>query len=129
MHFRQFCQALQTRRNHPESLMDWEEEKWIQLLKAWMMQNGIPLTREKKNIYGKTNVVEARLPGYIREAYQFLKPEDERPEREKDIWELEKLDILIEQNPIYKTDTLNHRRVHSPMLCIVTCFIRDKKVI
>ena len=25
--------------------------------------------------------------------------------------------------------TLNHRRVHSPMLCIVTCFIRDKRVI
>ena len=24
---------------------------------------------------------------------------------------------------------LNHRRVHSPMLCIVTCFIRDKRVI
>ena len=30
-----------------------------------------------------------------------------RPERETDIWELEKLDIPIEQNPIYKTDTLN----------------------
>lgn len=26
-------------------------------------------------------------------------------------------------------DILNHRRVHSPMLCIVTCFIRDKRVI
>lgn len=111
MYFRQFCQALQTRRNHPESLMDWEEEKWIQLLKAWMMQKGIPLTREKKNLYGKTNVVEARLPGYIRGAYRFLKPEDERPEREKDIWKLEKLDILIEQNPIYKTDTLNFTKI------------------
>ena len=26
-------------------------------------------------------------------------------------------------------NVLNHRRVHSPMLCIVTCFIRDKRVI
>ena len=26
-------------------------------------------------------------------------------------------------------EQLNHRRVHSPMLCIVTCFIRDKTVI
>ena len=26
-------------------------------------------------------------------------------------------------------EQLNHRRVHSPMLCIVTCFIRDKRVI
>lgn len=107
IHFRQFCQALQTRRSLPESLLGWEEEKWIQLLKAWMMQNGIPLTREKKNVYGKVNIVEARLPGYLRGAYRFLKPEDERAEREKDIWELKKLDISIEENPIYKTDTLN----------------------
>ena len=107
IYFRQFCQALQTRRSLPESLLGWEEEKWIQLLKAWMMQNGIPLTREKKNVYGKVNIVEARLPGYLRGAYRFLKPEDERAEREKDIWELKKLDISIEENPIYKTDTLN----------------------
>lgn len=107
IYFRQFCQALQTRRSLPESLLGWEEEKWIQLLKAWMMQNGIPLTREKKNVYGKVNIVEARLPGYLRGAYRFLKPKDERAEREKDIWELKKLDISIEENPIYKTDTLN----------------------
>lgn len=107
IYFRQFCQALKTRRSIPESLLDWKEEKWIQLLKAWMMQNDIPLTREKKNVYGKVQVVEARLTGYIRTACRFLQPEDGRPEREKDIWELEKLDVSIEQNPIYKTDTLN----------------------
>ena len=105
--FRQFCQTLQTRRDLPESLLDWEEDRWVQLLKAWMMRNGIPLTSEKKNLYGKTNVVEARLPCYIRRVYRFLKPEDERPEREKDIWRLEKLDIRIEENPIYRTKTLN----------------------
>lgn len=107
IYFRQFCQALQTRRNPPKSLMDWDEKKWIQLLKAWMMQNGKALSREKKSVYGTTNVVEAALLRYLRSVYGFLKPEDERPEREKDIWELEKLDIPIEQNPIYKTDTLN----------------------
>ena len=107
IYFRQFCKALQTRRSLPESLLDWEEEKWIQLLKAWMLQNGILLTREEKNVYGKISIAEARLLGYFRRVYRFLKPADERAEREKDIWELEKLDIPIEQNPIYKTDTLN----------------------
>lgn len=107
IYFRQFCQALQTRRNPPKSLMDWEEKKWIQLLKAWMMQNGKALSKEKKSVYGTTNVVEAALLRYLRSVYGFLKPKDERPERKKDIWELEKLDIPIEQNPIYKTDTLN----------------------
>ena len=120
--FRQFCQTLQTRRDLPESLLDWEEDRWVQLLKAWMMRNGIPLTREKKNLYGKTNVVEARLPCYIRRVYRFLKPEDERPEREKDIWELEKLDIPIEQNPIDSLYALQEYVIHAVMLfekCLV----------
>lgn len=106
-YFWQFCQVLQTRRNLPKSLMDWEEKKWIQLLKVWMLQNGMVLSKEKKSVYGTTNVVEAALLRYLRSVYRFLKPEDEKPEREKDIWKLEKLDIQIEENPIYKTETLN----------------------
>ncbi len=106
-YFRQFCQAIQTRRNIPESLMDWDEKKWIQLLKAWMLQNNMPLVRERKSVYGTITAVEARLLGYLRRVYRFVKPEDRRPEREKDIWKLEKLDIQIEENPIYKTETLN----------------------
>ena len=106
-YFWQFCQVLQTRRNLPKSLMDWEEKRWIQLLKAWMLQNSMVLSKEKKSVYGTTNVVEAALLRYLRSVYRFLKPEDERPEREKDIWKLEKLDIQIEENPIYKTETLN----------------------
>ena len=43
-----------------------------------------PIDQRKKNIYGKVNIVEARPPSYLRGAYQFLKPEDERAEREKD---------------------------------------------
>lgn len=106
-YFWQLCQVLQTRRNLPKSLMDWEEKRWIQLLKAWMLQNSMVLSKEKKSVYGTTNVVEAALLRYLRSVYRFLKPEDERPEREKDIWKLEKLDIQIEENPIYKTETLN----------------------
>lgn len=83
IYFRQFCKALQTRRSLPESLLDWEEEKWIQLLKGWMLQNGILLTREEKNVYGKVSIVEARLLGYFRRVYRFLEPADERAEREK----------------------------------------------
>ena len=48
-------------------------------------------------------MVEARLPCYIRRVYRFLKPEDERPEREKDIWELEKLDIPMPESGMATT--------------------------
>lgn len=44
---------------------------------------------------------------YLRMLLRFLQPEDTRMEQEKDIWRLENLDIPIEENPIYKTETLN----------------------
>lgn len=106
-YLKQFCSALKTRRRVPESLLDWEEQQWVQMLKVWMLQNGIALTEEKKNVYGKLHLVEARLIRYLRRVLQAIQPEDMRAEQEKDIWELKKLDIPIEENPIYKTDTLN----------------------
>lgn len=106
-YFRQLCEALRTRKNIPDSLLGWEETKWVQFLKGWMLKNGIALNREKKSVYGATHLIEARLIRYLRMLLRFLQPEDTRMEQEKDIWRLENLDIPIEQNPIYKTETLN----------------------
>lgn len=110
-YFKQFCMALQTRKRLPESLTDWEEKRWIQLLKGWMLKNGIKLTRENKSVYGTIHLVEAKQIRYLRGILHFLQPEDTRPEQEKDIWELSKLDVPIEENPIYKTETLNFTRI------------------
>lgn len=106
-YYKQICMALRTRKHLPESLTDWDEKRWVTLLKGWMLQNGINLTRENKSVYGTTHLVEARLIRYLRGIIHFLLPEDMRPEQEKDVWELKKLDIPIEENPIYKTDTIN----------------------
>ena len=64
----------------------------------------------------------------IKNSYEYMK--DEFPDKE---W----LSFYNGESGIFPwgiTDNgdelfLNPRRVHSPMLCIVTCFIRDKKVI
>lgn len=109
--FTQCCTFLQTLRRCPQSILDWEETKWIQALKVWMMQNGIALTREKTSLYGTTHILDARLIGYLRRIIRFLQPEDTRSEREKDIWELNKLDIPIKENPIYKTITINFKGI------------------
>lgn len=105
--FRQFCQALRRQKTVPESLLDWEEKKWVRILKVWMLENGMKLSTEKKNVYGTINVVEARQILFLRRVYQFLMSEDTREEREKDIWKLDQLDIQIRENPVYKTETLN----------------------
>lgn len=47
-YFRQLCEALRTRKNIPDSLLGWEEAKWVQFLKGWMLKNGIALNREKR---------------------------------------------------------------------------------
>lgn len=106
-HFNQCCVFFKSRKNLPDSLLDWDENHWIQLLKAWMLQNGLPLTREHTSIYGNTHRIDARLIGYLKSVIAFSQPEDLRPEHEKDIWHLEKLSIPISENPIYKTATLN----------------------
>lgn len=107
LHFKRLCKAIQTRRKLPDSLLDWEEKKWVQLLKAWMLENGISLTTERINLYGKKQLNEAKLIRYLRNLIHFLQPVDTRAEQEKDIWILDKLDISIIENPIYKTRTLN----------------------
>lgn len=51
--------------------------------------------------------MHARLIWYLKSILQFLQPEDQRPEKEKDIWRLDSLGIVIKDNPIYNTETLN----------------------
>lgn len=46
-YFRQLCEALRSRKKIPESLLDWEETKWVQFLKGWMLKNGIALSEER----------------------------------------------------------------------------------
>lgn len=109
-YFNQCCVFFKSRKNLPDSLLGWEEAQWIQLLKAWMLQNGLPLTGEHTSIYGNTHRIDARLIGYLKSVIAFSQPEDLRPEHEKDIWHLDKLDISISENPIYKTATLTLQR-------------------
>ena len=48
---------------------------------------------------------------YLKKVYEFLMPEDNRPEREKDIWRLDRLGIELIDNPILGTATLNFSKI------------------
>lgn len=93
------------------SLNDRTEEKWIILLKGWMMEQGISITKEKKSVYGTISYGEPALILYLRNILKFLEPEDLRDEIEKDIWILKNLDIEIRNNPIYNVETLDFRKI------------------
>lgn len=96
------------------SLSDRTEEKWIMLLKGWMMERGIPITEEKKSVYGTISYGQAEPIIFFRRILKFLEPEDLRDEIEKDIWELKNLDIEIRCNPIYNVKTLDFREICQP---------------
>lgn len=72
-----------------------------------MLGNGTAFFYEKKTVYGTITKVQARLIRYVMCILLFLQSQDQRPEKEKDIWRLDNLGIAINENPIYKTETLN----------------------
>ena len=96
------------------SLDDRTEEKWITLLKGWMMEQGISTTKKKKSVYGTVTYGEAEKILYFRRILRYLEPEDLRDEIEKDVWILKNLDIEIRYNPIYNIETLNFRKIYQP---------------
>ena len=82
-----------------------------------MMSNAVPtanghaLIKHTKSVYGTINTVEAELIRYMKRILRFLQPEGQRPEQEKDVWDIAMLDIPINENPIYKTEKLDFRRI------------------
>ena len=73
--------------------------------------NGHALIKHTKSVYGTINTVEAELIRYMKRILRFLQPEGQRPEQEKDVWDIAMLDIPINENPIYKTEKLDFRRI------------------
>lgn len=106
-YYNQLCQAIQRSRKKPRSFTDWDEKEWTKLLHIWMLENGMAFFYERKTVYGTTIQVQSRLIRYLKSIIRFLQPEDQRSEKQKDIWHLASLGLVIKDNPIYNTETLN----------------------
>lgn len=90
-----------------ESFRDKTPEEWIKELKKWMLDNGIPLTKREWSLSRREYVGKSKVIIYFEQFLKYLEPEDMRPEKEKDIWELERLDVPYHNNLVnnfYKLD-------------------------
>ena len=77
-----------------------------------MLERGYALSSKKyRPAYDKIGIESPGIVRHMKKILKFLEEEDDRDEQEKDIWRLEKLDIPIEENPIYKTNTLNFTKI------------------
>jgi Site-specific recombinase XerD len=105
--YNRLCRFLEKKGRNVESLKEKEREQWIRRLKGWMMSEGIPLTKEEKSAYGNKSLVKSEFISFFERVLDSLLPEDERSETEKDVWQLDRLDIEIKENLIKKFKTLN----------------------
>ena len=77
------------------------EEVLVKKFKAWLLDHGYQITRKHfMKSMGRNLQEEAGPVKYLRLLFQFLEPEDKRPEWEKDVWNLENLGFEVRQNPI-----------------------------
>jgi integrase len=79
-----------------------------------MLKEHMPLTYRKESVYGTESIIDAAIIRFFRNFLAFLQPEDVRDEREKDIWQLDRLEIEIRGNPIYNVQTLNFTKIIQP---------------
>ena len=103
------CRFLEKRGKGLEHFQDWDRETWFRKLKAWMLEEGIPLNYERQGNYGNTYRMRPGVMGYVERLLDFLEPEDGR--EEKDIWELEKLGVPFHGNPVKNYKTINFSKI------------------
>ena len=71
---------LKEKAGRSKSFKDQEQEKWIRLLKAWMVEKGMPMTTEGRSAYGTVSIKSAPLLQYFNRLLKFLESEEEKDE-------------------------------------------------
>lgn len=105
------CNFLQSCGKDADSLTDRDKETWIRQFTEWMEAEGRLLSRKvTEKYYGERWKVADEIR-YLSWILEYLEPPDTRPEQEKDIWELDKLDIPYEKNPVVASRSVNFTRI------------------
>lgn len=108
-----FCRFLQAKGMELNSLRGIESHIMIQQLKVWLLKQGYKLTYHTTR--GADRLAKNReneIIQYLRKILQFLETQDGRPEWEKDIWKIERLDQVVHKtNPIKRVKSLNFTKI------------------
>nr|WP_300909382.1 tyrosine-type recombinase/integrase [uncultured Acetatifactor sp.] len=113
--FKKVCIFLQKRAKCVESFCDRDTETWLRQFKGWMMSEGIPQTFEKHGVYGNVSTGRSRLLCYFIQILEFTGQRGmQGDETDKDIWEIENLDIPVRANPIKNYRTVNFTQISQP---------------
>lgn len=116
--YHHLCRMLKEKNNRPESFLDWGKEKWMQQMKIWLLQQGLPLTAPFKNKCGGRGTQRARTLGYIECLIDYLTDlrDVDVNEITKDVWKIKKLDIQVKQDLIRPRKTISFTGISQPKL-------------
>jgi len=115
--FKLFCRFIYEREKELHSYLERSEAEWENRLKAWLLSNGYAITSNHyMNVNGKTKIGQPMAVSFLKKLLCFLEPEDSRDEREKDIWQLDKLPIAVKQNPIKPVRRINFTKILQPQI-------------
>lgn len=108
--YNQLCRFLTEYAQGIQSFQERSPEEWLKLLRMWMMKEGIPLFCKSRATNKNARRSRKGIIFYLNSVLLFFKPEDSRPEQEKDVWELDKLNIEIRKNLIKRCHKLDFTR-------------------
>lgn len=114
-YYKKICRFLRKKAKRVESFRDRDTETWIRQFKGWMLTEGIPLTYEQQEVYGTIETGNSRLLGYFIWILEYTgQDKTQEDESEKDIWDLDRLGIPFNANPIKNCRTVNFTQISQP---------------
>ena len=106
--YKQLCRFLNDKFPKAQSFSQFDTEKTLTSLKAWLLEHGYKISGQKfRKDSGKYVATEVGAVAYLRKVLLYFSPKDNRLEVEKDTWELENLGISLQMNPTKVVKTID----------------------
>lgn len=112
--YHHLCDLICEKGGQLNSFHDWDGEKWERQMKGWLLSHGYPLTKKEKGVGGKEYQHKAKTLLYLQRVIHFLESETKQEEVEKDIWNLEKLQIPLKEDVTRFSRGINFTRIIQP---------------
>ena len=106
--FHILCRFLKDRHKDLKTPCELPKKELLHSLRIWLVKNGYALTGTHNRLAADTaEVKKSPAFGQLEAFYEFACGPDERPETEKDVWQIDNLGEGIRNNPVNPLKTLN----------------------
>lgn len=95
-----------------DRLTEVPEETLVREMKKWLISQGKSIVTKTVSVRrGISGARERESISFLRRAYRYFQLPDCRPEEEKDVWKLDRLDLHLRNNPVKNADTINFTHI------------------